>query len=155
MTDRHSASVIVPSAGHRRDRIVSCHRERVVLRDLGSLQVIRTWTLPIALNSDARNKDNNSSAASPAAAAAAITTFTVSPKAPHYILAFVKQSNTAWILDPDQHGEKARIDIGAEGAVAMGWADALEPTVMSWSAHHVSYSLKRQSGEKNSLDRGC
>ncbi|GAA5985199.1 hypothetical protein JCM10908_002566 [Rhodotorula pacifica] len=130
---RHGASVVLPSpsntSGHR---VISSHRDRVVLRDLESLQVLRTWSLPLA------EATSDSATAAPAVN---ISEFAVSPTNPPYVLVFAAKARTAWILDPDQDGEMARIDIGNEGAVAMRWAQSPEPTVMSWSAHHLRLSL--------------
>jgi hypothetical protein len=113
------------------------------LRDLETLQVIRTWSLPLT----ALPQATSAAAADPTAAITPITEFAVSPTSPPYVLVFTQKARTAWILDPEVDGEKARIEIGNEGAVAMRWADSPEPTVMSWSAHHASraYSLIRTS----------
>ena len=43
----------------------------------------------------------------------------------------------AWVLDPEQDEPVARIEVGAEGAVAMAWSGKGD-TVLVWSAHHVS-----------------
>ncbi|GAA5953579.1 hypothetical protein JCM8115_004097 [Rhodotorula mucilaginosa] len=137
---RHGASVVLPSSSSSSDhghRIVSSHRDRVVLRDLETLQVIRTWSLPLT----ALPQATSAAAADPTAAITPITEFAVSPTSPPYVLVFTQKARTAWILDPEVDGEKARIEIGNEGAVAMRWADSPEPTVMSWSAHHLRLSL--------------
>lgn len=131
--DRHGASVVLPSSAssHHR-RIVSSHRDRVVLRDLETLQIIRTWSLPLTTS------HVTPAAADPTTPATPTTEFAVSPTSPPYLLIFAQKARTAWILDPEVDGEKARIEIGNEGAVALRWADSPEPTVMSWSAHHAS-----------------
>ncbi|TKA52255.1 hypothetical protein B0A53_04678 [Rhodotorula sp. CCFEE 5036] len=133
---RHGASVVLPSSSSSSDhghRIVSSHRDRVVLRDLETLQVIRTWSLPLT----ALPQATSAAAADPTAAITPITEFAVSPTSPPYVLVFTQKARTAWILDPEVDGEKARIEIGNEGAVAMRWADSPEPTVMSWTAFHI------------------
>ncbi|KWU41257.1 hypothetical protein RHOSPDRAFT_37203 [Rhodotorula sp. JG-1b] len=123
---RHGASVILPlsSSSSHQHRIVSSHRDRVVLRDLETLQVIRTWSLPLMARPAAA-----SNAADPMNATTTITEFAVSPTSPPYVLVFAQKARTAWILDPEVDGEKARIEIGNEGAVAMRWADSPEPTL--------------------------
>lgn len=128
--DRHGASAVVETASGV-SAVASVHRDRVVLRDLESLHVLRTWTLPLLAGRDAGAEPD-------AAAAAAVSLMAVGQHPPHHVLVFAKKLATAWILDPNQDGEIARIDVGKEGAVAMDWAESPDPTVMSWSAHHVS-----------------
>lgn len=48
----------------------------------------------------------------------------------------------AWVLDPEQDEPVARIEVGAEGAVAMAWSGTGD-TILVWSAHHVSVAVER------------
>ncbi|GAA6023202.1 hypothetical protein JCM8202_001025 [Rhodotorula sphaerocarpa] len=130
---RHGASAVVETASGA-SAVASVHRDRVVLRDLESLHVLRTWTLPLLAGRDAGAEPD-------AAAAAAVSLMAVGQHPPHHVLVFAKKLATAWILDPNQDGEIARIDVGKEGAVAMDWAESPDPTVMSWSALHLRLSL--------------
>ncbi|GAA6057040.1 hypothetical protein JCM3770_005222 [Rhodotorula araucariae] len=117
---RHAHSVLVADS----HRLATLHRDRVVLRALDTLQVLRTWALPLA------------SAHSLAAA----------PAPPHYLLVAAPRAHTAFVLDPDQDGVYARLDVGNEGAEAVQWAQlgpAGEAVVMSWSAHHARSTSPR------------
>ncbi|GAA5867642.1 hypothetical protein JCM3774_001542 [Rhodotorula dairenensis] len=136
---RHGISAVVPSSsgGHR---IVSSHRDRVVLRDLETLQVLRTWSLPLVPAPQPATAHELDPTSTPATTTP-VTEFAVSPTSTPHVLVFAQRARTAWILDPDRDGEKARIEVGNEGAVAMRWAGSPEPTVMSWSAHHLRLSL--------------
>lgn len=120
------------------------------MRDLETLQVIRTWSLPLASHQASHAAEPTTVATAPQ-----ITEFAVSPTSPPYVLVFAQKARTAWILDPEMDGEQARIEIGNEGAVAMRWADLPEPTVMSWSAHHASRPSLKELAIRSLTTRSC
>lgn len=117
----------------------------MILRDASSLQIQRTWKLPLAASSGptvfpAREPANSSTttATRPTTTFHLLTSLSVSSQSPHHILAFASKISTAWILDPRLDEPVAKIDVGAEGAVAMAWSGSGD-AVMVWSAHHVSH----------------
>ncbi|GAA5836382.1 hypothetical protein JCM9279_000370 [Rhodotorula babjevae] len=137
---RHASSVVLPDSR----RLASVHKDRVVLRDLETLKVLRTWTLQLPTARPAAQADSSSSSLNLA----------VSPSAPFHLLVSSPRHRVAFVFHPDQDGVHARLDIGNEGAVAVDWA-RLGPdgdqVVLCWSAHHLRLSLFRLSDPSNAL----
>lgn len=146
-TDRHSSTILFPSPSAV---LVSSHGNRIILRTVQDLQILRTWTLPFTVPAPPKAPATTSraGAAPPASTAAAappadlLTSFSVSPLAPYLILAYAARDKVAYILHPQEQEPVARIDVGAEGAVGMAWSGKGD-TIMSWSASHVSALLQR------------
>ncbi|GAA5860126.1 hypothetical protein JCM8547_009192 [Rhodosporidiobolus lusitaniae] len=142
---RHSSSLLLPDS----TRVVSFHNGRVVLRNLDSLQIIRTWALSTPSPSSA------TSASSPRAAPSLpplteLTSFAVSPSKPYHVICYAAKVKTAWVLDPEKDEVVARLEVGNEGAVRMDWAQVPardeeegEAVVIAWSANHLRLSLFR------------
>ncbi|GAA5954475.1 hypothetical protein JCM21900_006819, partial [Sporobolomyces salmonicolor] len=143
---RHSSSLLLPSS----EAIVSTHKDRIVLRDVHSLRIIRTWSLHLGPSPPPRpsapttRSPSASTAPPPPPEPTLFTAFSVSPEYPHYILAYGAKVSTAWVIHPDQDEPIAKLQVGAEGAVAMAWS-ATGDVVMAWSAHHLRLSLFRLS----------
>ncbi|BGP42505.1 hypothetical protein JCM10450v2_006604 [Rhodotorula kratochvilovae] len=128
---RHAHSALLPDS----HRLATLHRDRVVLRALATLQVLRTWTLPLPPSSSG-------------------WTLAAAPAPPHCILVSAPRGRTAFVLHPDEDGVHARLDVGNEGTEAVRWAELGaegEQVVMSWSAHHMRLSLFRLSDPSNAL----
>ncbi|GAA6058646.1 hypothetical protein JCM10212_004057 [Sporobolomyces blumeae] len=143
---RHSSSLLLPD-----DRaVVSTHNDKVLLRDAQTLQIIRTWSLhgptpkPPARKSPKHDDRVTPPRSSSSSISSPLTSFAVSPTAPHLILAYASAVSTAWVLDPEHDEPVAKLEVGAEGSVAMAWS-AAGNVVMSWSRDHLRLSLFRIS----------
>ncbi|TNY17405.1 hypothetical protein DMC30DRAFT_419826 [Rhodotorula diobovata] len=139
---RHASSVLLPDS----HRLVSIHKDRVVLRNIQTLQVLRTWALPLPASAPTRSSGDPGPSLN--------LNLTVSPCAPFLILVAALKHRTAWVIHPDHEGLHARLDVGNEGAVAVEWAHLGpegEPVVLSWSAHHLRLSLFRLADPGNAL----
>ncbi|KPV74090.1 uncharacterized protein RHOBADRAFT_54651 [Rhodotorula graminis WP1] len=138
---RHASSLVLPDSR----RLASVHKDRVVLRDLETLRVLRTWTLQLPATRPATHNDSTSSSS---------LNLAVSPSAPFLLLVSAPRHRVAFVFHPDQDGVHARLDIGHEGAVAVEWArlgpDG-EQVVLCWSTHHLRLSLFRLSDPGNAL----
>ncbi|GAA6007324.1 hypothetical protein JCM10207_001588 [Rhodosporidiobolus poonsookiae] len=140
---RHHQSLVLPDS----TRIASFHNGRVVLRALDSLHIFRTWSLFAPTPAPASSTRPSASAAAPAQPLTELTSFVVSPAAPHYILCFAAKLRTAWMLDPNSDEVAAKLEVGNEGAVRMEWAQVGredgegDAVAMAWSAHHLRLSL--------------
>lgn len=142
---------------------MTCHLDRLILRHTESLAIQQTWQLPIgppppkatpapgqankAASSTAATSGQPNAAASSSSPKlpppeSSLTSLSVSSQAPYRILAFSARTATGWILDRDHDQPVAKIEVGAEGAVAMAWSGRGD-TVMVWSASHLRLSLYR------------
>ncbi|KAL8278653.1 hypothetical protein RQP46_008945 [Phenoliferia psychrophenolica] len=135
--------------------LLSASRDRLILRDLASLAITRTWKLPTTPSSSSSTlplRETNSSRPPPTTTTSKdsehppqFSTLAISPHS-GLILAHCPKARQAWILDPDKDDVLARIEIGDEGALAMVWSPEGEgDSVLIWSAHHLRISIYRIS----------
>lgn len=148
--DRHAQTVTTPFSG---SHLVTSHLNRIILRRTQDLQIERTWALPIDVPVQRPLRENNNAASSLAASTSRpanktatetspLTSLSVSPAEPHFVLAYSAKERAAWVLDPAEGEPVARFDVGAEGALAMTWSETGD-TIIAWSALHVSLGNAR------------
>ncbi|SCV70370.1 BQ2448_1764 [Microbotryum intermedium] len=154
---RHASSTVFFPASLL---VVSTHQERVILRRSDTLEIQRSWTLPVPMPvqrptatttaaKPLRERNSSSSARpalptshKPAAEAPLLTHLSVSPNEPHYIVVYAPKVSTAWILSMESEEPIAWLEIGAEGCAAIAWSPD-GSRLLAWSGNHVSISALR------------
>ncbi|GAA5898886.1 uncharacterized protein JCM6883_003460 [Sporobolomyces salmoneus] len=121
---RHSTTSFVPTSP---SLLLSSHSSKLILRSSTTLQIIRTWTLPVPSSSNSSN-----------------LAFSISPVAPHLILAFASNPTArerVWVLDPGKEGVVARFEVGrVEGCERIEWSRDGE-RVLIWAENNLRISI--------------
>ncbi|KAM0786697.1 hypothetical protein ACM66B_002141 [Microbotryomycetes sp. NB124-2] len=144
---RHAVSVV------HGDKLVSQHGNRLLVRNVDTMQVLRAWTLPVSLQTKhAPLRDQRQATTTPATAKSdpfgkvsspqepCLTHLCVSEGQTARVLAFSASDRRAWIFDFRQDECIAQLDIGAEGAAHVAWS-ANGGAVLAWSNSHLRMSV--------------
>ncbi|KDE03396.1 hypothetical protein MVLG_06113 [Microbotryum lychnidis-dioicae p1A1 Lamole] len=152
---RHASSTVFFPASLL---VVSTHQERVILRRSDTLEIQRTWTLPVpaqrptatATTTAAKplRERNSSSVARPASPtthkpaieAPLLTHLSISPNEPHHIVVYAPKVSTAWVLSIESEEPIARLEIGAEGCAAIAWSSD-GSRLLAWSGNHIRLTV--------------
>ncbi|SCZ87534.1 BZ3500_MvSof-1268-A1-R1_Chr2-2g05000 [Microbotryum saponariae] len=152
---RHASSTVFFPASLL---VVSTHQQRVILRRSDTLEIQRTWTLPVPAQRPTatatptaakplreRNSSSVARPASPTTHKAAIeapllTHLSISPNEPHHIVVYAPKLSTAWVLSIESGEPIARLEIGAEGCAAIAWSPD-GSRLLAWSGNHIRLTV--------------
>jgi len=110
--------------------LVSSHGSKLISRKTSTLQITRTWSLPLA---------------------GPINSITISRQSPHLILVY--SPACAWVLDPDSDGIIAKLEIGkVQGCQGILLDPIKRETLIVWAENHSRLSLYNLTEHPNNVN---